>query len=231
MNCMVLQIGQINNMKQFLTYFFLLLTIGLFAQPVNDDCSGIIDLGVAPNCDSTLYNNIGALESDIGADNFPTCFIGVPARDVWFQFTATVDFLDYRIEVIGCEDANGGIAAMSNPQVAIYRGDCEFNGLQLLDCGTALAGDNSILIDLIGLTPNITYFLRINDWSSTATPNDGAFKLCVKEKPPINSVDQGGSTECSGVLSDTGGEFGDYGDNENFTYTICPSQPHECIFI
>ena len=65
-------------MKQFLTFFLLLLTIGLFAQPVNDDCAGIIDLGVAPACDSTLYNNVGATQSDIGVDNFNTCFVGVP---------------------------------------------------------------------------------------------------------------------------------------------------------
>lgn len=216
-------------MKQFLTFFLLLFTIGLFAQPANDDCSGIIDLGTAPSCDSTLYSNVGATESDIGADNFPTCFVGVPDRDVWFQFTATADFLDYRIEVIGCEDPDLMIPAMSNPQVAIYRGDCIFNGLQLLDCVSATPGDNSVLVDLIGLTPNITYFLRINDWSSTATPNEGAFKLCVKEKPPISTIDQGGSNECSGTLTDTGGEFGDYGNDENSTFTICPTEPHECI--
>ena len=216
-------------MKQFLTFSFLLVTIGLFAQPANDDCSGIIDLGVAPSCDSTLYNNIGATESDIGTDNFPNCFVGVPDRDVWFQFTATADFLDYRIEVTGCEDTDQMIQAMSNPQIAVYRGDCIFDGLQLLDCVSAAPGEGSVFIDLIGLTPNITYFLRINDWSSTGTPNDGAFKLCVRERPPISTVDQGSSSECSGTLTDTGGEFGDYGNNENFVFTICPSQPHECI--
>ena len=223
------QTGQQFIMKQILTFFFLTLTIGLLAQPVNDDCSGIIDLGVAPSCDSTLYNNIGATESDIGTDNFPGCFIGVPDRDVWFQFTATTDFLDYRIEVIGCEDTGQGIDAMSNPQIAIYRGDCVFDGLQLLDCVSAAPGEPSVFMDLIGLTPNITYYLRINDWTSTATTNDGAFKLCVKEKPPVNTIDQGSSTECSGTLTDSGGEFGDYGNNENFVFTICPSQPHECI--
>ena len=221
--------GQKDNMKHFLTIFLLLFTFGLFAQPANDDCSGILDLGVAPSCDSTLYNNIGASESNIGTDNYPDCFVGIPARDVWFQFTATADFLDYRIEVAGCEDTSQVIQAMSNPQIAIYRGDCEFDGLQLLDCVSATAGDNTVFMDLIGLTPNITYFLRINDWSSTGDPNDGAFKLCVREKPPISTVDQGGSTECSGTLTDSGGEFGDYGADENYVFTICPSQPHECI--
>ncbi len=216
-------------MKQFFTFSLLLLTIGLFAQPANDDCGGIIDLGVAPNCDSIIYNNFEATESNIGTDNFPSCFVGIPDRDVWFQFTATTDFLDYRIEVTGCEDVAEGIAAMSNPQIAIYRGDCEVDGLQELDCVTAAQGEGSVFMDLIGLTPGITYFLRINDWSSTATPNEGGFKLCVREKPPIITIDQGSSNECTGTLTDSGGEFGDYGNNENFTFTICPTAPHECI--
>ncbi|MEO1260735.1 MAG: choice-of-anchor L domain-containing protein [Bacteroidota bacterium] len=216
-------------MKQILTFFSLILTIGLFSQPVNDDCSGIINLGVAPNCDSTIYNNVGATESNIGADNFPSCFKGVPDRDVWFQFTATLDFFDYRIEVTGCEDPMLGLNAMSNPQIAIYRGDCEFDGLQELNCISAEDGESSVFIDLNGLTPNITYFLRINDWTSTAASNEGAFKLCVREKPPVNTVDQDGSTECSGTLADSGGENGDYSGNENNVFTICPTQPHECI--
>lgn len=206
-----------------------MLSIGLFAQPANDDCAGIVHLGDAPSCDSTLYNNVGATESNIGFDNFPNCYVGVPDRDVWFSFDAVDTILDYRVEVIGCPDPNLGLASIVNPQIAVYRGDCEFDGLQLLDCVSAVAGESSVLVDLIGLTPGITYFLRINDWSSSGTPNEGAFKLCVTQKPPVNTVDDGGSNECSGILTDSGGETGDYGNDENFDFTICPTDPHGCI--
>jgi gliding motility-associated-like protein len=217
-------------MKHFFTFSLLLFAFSLFAQPANDDCPGIINLGPAPSCDDNIiYNNLNATESNIGFDNFPSCWVGNPVRDVWFSFVAVDTILDYRLIVTACPDPTNNIDPILNPQIAIYRGDCEFDGLQLLECGSAPNGDGIVEIDLFGLTPGITYFIRINDWSPSGTPNDGAFKLCVIKKPPISTVDQGGSTACSGTLTDTGGPDGDYGNNENFAYTICPTAPHNCI--
>ena len=34
---------------------------------------------------------------------------------------------------------------------------------------------------------------------------------------------------CEGTLYDSGGENGRYTDNEDFVFTVCPDQPHECI--
>lgn len=217
-------------MKQLLTVSLIFLAFGLFAQPVNDDCAGIVELGPAPSCDSTLYNNVNATESNIGFDNIPNCFVGgTPSRDVWFSFIAVDTILDYRITLTGCPDPSIGAGSIINPQIAVYRGDCEFDGLVLLECISAGAGETILDLDLFNLTPGVPYFLRINDWSSSATPNSGAFKLCVTKKPPISTIDQGGSTACSGTLTDTGGPDEDYGNNENFTYTICPTAPHNCI--
>ncbi len=217
-------------MKHFFTFSFLLFAFSLFAQPANDDCPGIFNLGAAPICDDNIiYNNFEATESNIGFDNFPSCWVGNPVRDVWFSFVAVDTILDYRITVTACPDATNNIDPILNPQIAIYRGDCEFDGLQLLECSSASNGDGIVEVDLFGLTPGITYFIRINDWSPSGTPNDGAFKLCIIKKPPISTVDQGGSTACSGTLTDSGGPDGDYGNSENFAYTICPSAPHNCI--
>lgn len=218
-------------MKHFFTLTLLFFTVGLLAQaPVNDDCSGIVNLGPAPSCDSTLYNNFNATATDIGFDNVPPCWVGgIPGRDVWFSFVAVDTIFDYHISITACPDPNLGIAPILQPQIAIYRGDCEFDGLQLLDCNTADVGEGLVEVDLFNLTPGIPYYIRVNDWSSSATPNWGAFKVCVIKKPPISTVDDGGSTACSGTLTDTGGEDGDYGNDENFTYTICPSTPHNCI--
>ncbi|MFQ5446121.1 MAG: choice-of-anchor L domain-containing protein [Saprospiraceae bacterium] len=217
-------------MKQFITLsFFLFFTIALYAQPANDDCPSL-NLGDAPVCpDSVLFNNVGATESNIGFDNFPPCFVGNPDRDVWFSFVAVDTILDYRVLLTGMADPANGHLPIVNPQIAVYRGDCEFDGMQLLDCVSATAGETEVMIDLVGLTPGITYFLRINDWSPTASPNSGAFKLCITKKPPIITIDQGSSNACSGTLCDTGGPDGDYGNNENHVFTICPSTPHNCI--
>lgn len=201
-----------------------------WAQPINDNCSGLIDLGVAPACpEGVFYTNVGATASDIGFENNPTCFNGGGTqRDVWFSFIASDTLFDYTITVTGLTDGAGS-TAMLNPQIALYRGDCEVDGLAELLCVSAENGENIVELDALGLTPNVVYFIRINDYSATATPNSGTFQLCVGPLQPVNTIDEGGSTLCSGELYDSGGPDGDYSDNENHVFTICPSQPHSCI--
>lgn len=219
-------------MKKFLTLPILLLSLAIFAQPINDDCSGIIDLGIAPYCsDTTIFFNVGATQSNIGNDNFPDCWTGDPNRDVWFSFTAVDTILDYTISVIGCPHPLG-FQPITNPQIAIYRGDiCAVDELVLLDCApdSPDPGANQVDLNPPALTPGITYFLRINDWSSNVDPNSGGFKLCIKRQEKKFTIDEGGSTACSGQVCDTGGDDGDYSNNENHVFTICPDQPHNCI--
>jgi gliding motility-associated-like protein len=211
------------------TLSLLLLPFLVFAQPVNDDCSGLIDLGVAPACpDTVFFTNVDATASDIGFGNVPTCFEGLAQNDVWFAFTTSDTIFDYTITVTGLSDGSGS-TPMSNPEVALYRGDCGFDLLAELACASAEDGSNFIELDVLGLTPNIVYFIRINDYSASATPNWGTFQLCVDEMEPASTIDEGGSTACSGILYDSGGEDGDYQNNENNTFTICPDQPHGCI--
>ncbi len=224
-----------NGMKKILLPILLfLVSTSLFAQPANDDCGGIIDLGTIPLCPDTVwYTNVDATEEDIGNDNFPAgcdggdfAFVG---RDVWFQFNTNDTLIDINIEVTGINDPSGS-TPMVNPQVALYRGDCSFDNLSLVKCGRAGDGENIVDIDAIGLDPNTTYFLRINDWSSTASPNSGTFQLCIGEQDPIFNICGDGSVECAGVLYDCGGPDEDYGNNENESFTICPPAPMDgCI--
>jgi gliding motility-associated-like protein len=201
------------------------ITTICLAQPANDDCAGIIDLGDAPICPSpVIYSNFNATTSDIGNDNLPPCFNGAPERDVWFSFTATAAIANYEVSVIG----SGG-SPIVQPQVAVYRGNCGFDQLVLLDCATAAAGDSELTLNLAGLTPGITYFLRVNDWSAN-NPNWGQFELCIQEMVQTEfTVNQTGSDLCSGTLYDTGGPSGNYGNNENHIFTICPTDPPACL--
>jgi len=224
--------------KILFLFSFLFLSISAFAQPINDDCAGIIDLGEAPICPAVLdtFNNVGATESIISTDpdfQVPACFNGgVVQRDVWFSFTIPTDgsIVDFQITVTGVDGPNGSII---QPQIAVYRGDCLVDELQELDCATSPLGATEIIIDLEGLTPGLEYFLRIEDWSASAAPNEGDFVLCIDEAPTcFNLCDtETESASCEGKLYDSGGPDGDYSNNENCTFTICPSEFHQCIFI
>ena len=214
-------------MKRLFTLVAALATAcSLFSQtPLNDNCSGLIDLGTAPVCPGDIFSNVNATSSDIGNDNNPTCFnSGVAEHDVWFMFTCPDTLFDFRITLTGV-----GANSIQNPEFAVYRGDCAFDGLAELLCAKADVGDNTLYLDVTGLTPGLPYFIRVSDYSQTATPNWGDFMLCVDKIPPVSTIDQGSSSLCEGTLYDTGGADGDYGPNEDFTFVICPNEPSACI--
>ncbi|HHB78769.1 MAG TPA: hypothetical protein ENK85_06015, partial [Saprospiraceae bacterium] len=218
-------------MNKLLTFTLLFFSITLFAQaPVNDDCNGIIDLGTAPYCPGNeFFTNVNATPSDIGTfTNLPTCLSSSNSpRDVWFQFTADASITDYEITVTGADDGSGS-TPLNTPQLVLYRGFCLFDELIIMDCVEASLGDSTATIKIDGLTAGLTYFLRVGDYSPGA-PNSGTFKLCIQEKSPEVTIDQGGSDASYGVLYDTGGPTGDYGPSENHVFTICPTDFHQCI--
>lgn len=216
-------------MKQATTLAAVLLAaFSLHAQaPSNDafDCTTMVNLGEVPACQPTVYTNKNATPSNIATVDTVSCFQSATAkRDVWFRFQCPTSLLDVRVTITG----TGGMP-ITNPEFAIYRGDCFFDGLAELDCASAGAGQISTTLDLFGLTPGLDYYIRVSDWSATATPNWGDFTVCVDSIPPIVNITQGSSSLCSGTLYDSGGEFGDYLQNENHTFVICPDQQSECI--
>jgi len=223
-------------MNNLIIFIFLCLSVTLYAQPVNDECEDLIDLGTLPFCATdTFFTNVDATTTNIGNDNVPLdCNPGgswnFTGRDVWFSFVASDTIEDYTVTLNGIMDSLGG-SPMTNPQIAIYRGECGFDELALLACARAdMDGDNSIQFNLIGLDGGVQYYMRINDWSPTATPNSGSFILCLQEQDPINTIDQMGSTACSGLLFDSGGPDGDYSSNEDNSFTICPNAPfNSCV--
>ncbi len=212
----------------------LLTPLLAYAQPVNDDCATAIELGLLPYCSQPAqYTNVGATATVIDPDpniNTPSCFTQDPTRDVWFTFVVPADgsILDVHISVLGNTMGNG---TMQMPQVALYRGDC-VDGVQELDCASAAVNVNEVFLDVFGLTPGVTYYLRINDYSATAASNAGTFKLCAEKFiPAINMGVEPGSSFCQGTLYDSGGPLQPYDFGENLTFDICPTDPHQCIYV
>lgn len=168
-----------------ITVFYSLLWIGLTAQPINDDCSGIVDLGVVPVCDPTIYTNTGATSSVVfssPSDNIPTCWNSVD-HDVWLQFQVPADgsIVDLQLTLTGV--TNGSNGALEQPEMAIYRGDCELEGLQELACISSLPGQTAVFLQLIGLTPGSFYYIRVDDNPPSASPSWGDFTLCIDTIP------------------------------------------------
>lgn len=222
-------------MKRIIHIFFFLLSFyQIHAQiPANDECSTAVQLGIAPigTCTTTEYTNVNAtlstgLFSD-PADNIPTCW-GSVDQDVWFEFQTPNDgsYVDFEITIT---------SAGSNPigqfKAALYRGECLIDELAELDCQVAGAGDTEITFDASGLTPGISYFIRVDDQSSTATPVWGTFNVCVDTLPDINLMCDviNTSDANSGILYDSGGPDNNYSNNENCTFTICPASNPGCI--
>ncbi|MCC6463175.1 MAG: choice-of-anchor L domain-containing protein [Saprospiraceae bacterium] len=201
------------------------LSARLLAQaPSNDNCDAPIPLGIAPTCTNTVYTTAGATPTDIGSNNIPSCLTSAPSRDVWFTFECPSSPLDFRIQLTGT-----GANSIQNPVVTVYRGDCSPEGLFELACFPTTLGATTLYLDLEALTGGATYVIRVSDNSPDTAPQPGTFTLCVDEIPPIVTIDQGSTSLCSGTLYDTGGPDEDYGNDEDFTFTICPNQPSDCI--
>ncbi|MCB0706789.1 MAG: gliding motility-associated C-terminal domain-containing protein [Saprospiraceae bacterium] len=221
-------------LRSILLLAYIFVAFHVYAQPSNDDCSGLIDLGEAPICPVIgTFTNVDATGSTVfsnPAANIPSCFMGgQPDADVWFSFDVPIDgsIVDFDIIVSAVNGPNGPIL---QPQIAVYRGDCLLDELEELDCATSAAGESTVEITLSGLTPGFTYFLRIDDWSGTAQANWGDFELCIKEPDLIFNIgEEPGSNACTGTLFDSGGPDGNYQDNETYTFVVCPDQPTACI--
>ncbi len=199
----------------------------LWAQaPANDECSNAIDLGSLSSCFNTVFSNVGATASNIGNNNSPNCFNGgTTQRDVWFRFTA--GFTSANIYVGSNNQSNNGI---SNPQIALYRGTCQ--GLSQIGCASSSDGSDETMLNVSDLVNGTTYFLRVNDYSSTAASNAGDFDICIFESTdPFVMGQDAGSSSCFGTLFDSGGADGEYGDNESFTFVLNPPVNNGCLEI
>ncbi len=57
------------------------------------------------------------------------------------------------------------------------------------------------------------------------------FAVPVRLSAQVFSITAGSATSCSGLIEDSGGPSGEYGNNENYTFTICPDQAGNVVYL
>jgi len=211
-------------MKKFvLCLVFIHLALAAWCQPDNSTCDGVIELGSFPYCRGAIYSNVGATPYDIMFDNEPSCFKdGPPSNDVWFGFITADERKEIVITISGT-----GENSITNLQAALYRGVCAVNSIALRQCAVSSEGETSLGFESFDLTPSAQYYIRVDNFGGDI--NEGNFTICIDEISDDLLISDGSTQLCSGRLFDSGGPTGNYGDNENYTFTICPSEFHQCL--
>ncbi len=209
-----------SNIKNIFLKITLLMSVFAFgklhSQPVNDDCSKAIDLGIVPVCDNTIFTNKEATNSDIGSNNNGTCFTSnPPENDVWFTFSTAQKYDELSIDIEGVNSQK-----LANIQMAVYRGVCSIDAMVERDCAEVSPGENILSFNIKNLTQGEVYFMRIGNFGGKSF--EGDFTICIKERTEYNIKDDDFSSKCNGTLYDSGGKDGNYSDDEFNTFTICP---------
>mgnify|MGYP006266393649 CR=1 FL=1 len=198
-----------------------IFAIPLLAQPVYDDCSSALDLGVLPFCESTFFSNRSATTPL--PDTLPDCAASpIPWQDVWFSFSVPNTESDWRIAVRSASDT---LAAIQGIQMALYSGDCARPTLH--SCGADSTGINSLSLSATGLVPGQRYRLRLAHIVAS-----GAFQICIQPlQDPVAMGQRQFTNDCFGRLTDSGGDDQSYGNNENHTFTICSQPQPTCVSV
>ncbi len=138
--------------------------------PANDDCTAAVNLTVNPdfNC-ASFANGTTAGATLTPSIPLPTCGTANGYNDdVWYKFT-TVG-ANHRVALT---NITGDVTDMV---IVAYSGSC--GTLSQVGCAAS-----SNILDLTGLTPATTYYVRV--YTNTPTLNQFAnFKICIGTIPP-----------------------------------------------
>jgi len=196
----------LNLVKKYCVFVipFMLLAMGVTAQPVNDDCAGAINIpNVANSCTAVGgFTTVGSTPSGYAA---PTCWAN-KNNDVWFTFTTIAT--DVTITVLGNLVASPG-GTMPFPEVALYSGVCG-GTINQERCDTDLLGNGIVELYKGGLTIGQQYFIRVN--TPIVSPGSDcplAAVLCNKKTFTVQRVVGAGAqpNEAQGTCLDDGSGF------------------------
>ncbi|MDO7851693.1 fibronectin type III domain-containing protein [Hymenobacter convexus] len=169
---------------------------------LNDNPCGATQLTINNVCTPVTSTTIGATQTPsttyTGGTQGTGCGSVSAPRDVWFQFTTAATgptSTQVRITV------TGGAASV----VRAYSGTACTGPLTYISCVGTASNTAAPVLDLTSLTPSTTYYIRVNEYSTTGTL--GSFTICaspVPNCPAPTGLTAGSLTSFTAVLSWSG---------------------------
>lgn len=160
-------------MEKFILLFSsLLITLGIAAQPANDECINAIPLSNELQFCTGVgeFSNEGATTS---LDDYPACIDEeAEIRDVWFSFVAQATEISINL--------NGDIPLQSGgsirtPQFVLWSGECD--DLTRFGCADVNIGQNGTFGIYTDLVPGETYYLSVG----ARLGRQGSFQICMNQ--------------------------------------------------
>jgi gliding motility-associated-like protein len=136
----------------------LFLSLGVLAQPSNNNCSGAIVLTPGASCIPTSGTTSGATQSQAAC-------AGSASDDVWYTFTANANSLS--VVVAGSPSFNA--------VVQLFSGSC---GGSSMACANTTGNGGIETINSTTLVYNAQYWIRVHHFTSSASANP-TFTICV----------------------------------------------------
>ncbi|MFT6718691.1 MAG: subtilisin-like proprotein convertase family protein, partial [Sphingobacteriales bacterium] len=158
--------------SKILSVLFLVLGLGVYAQPANDNCGGAIGLTVdaSGNCSSLTYNNVGATPDGQN----PSCWNTTDDNGIWFSFVAPAT------GSVMISD-NFGLNSINDPHIAVFEGGCgalnEIACQEDINTGSGLVNNR---LAVYNLTPGNTYHILLDGNNGEV----GDVGICLEEIPP-----------------------------------------------
>jgi hypothetical protein len=141
--------------------------------PINDNCTGAINIQQGASCSPTNGSVAYATES------LPACS-GVANNDVWYSFTA--NSTGAQVTVNGSTEFDA--------VYEVYSGNCaNLTSLSCIDTGIEGESESGVVNNL---TQGQTYYIRVHDWLDDI-PNTMTFNLCVEQFTQCNLLQPIGS--------------------------------------
>lgn len=144
--------------------------------PANDECVNAVGLSVNTDysCGTVTAGTTTGATASAQADDVT----GTPNTDVWYSFVATGT--DHRVSLTNVVNQGGGTSTSTDMGMGVY----DATG----GCASLVFFDDSDpdTLDLTGLTPAITYYVRVFGWYGTIQYNN--FLICIgtPPAPPAN---------------------------------------------